>query len=236
MPNLAAPAREVAPQLLGMELVHHSGGVERSGLIVEVEAYEGADDPASHAHNGRTERNAVMFGPAGRAYVYRSYGIHWCMNVVCGSEGVASAVLIRALQPLIGIDVMWRDRPKAKKLTDLASGPGKLCAALGLGHEHYGSDLFDPDSSVQLRQRSVPSPDTPTDGVRVGLIDSGLARPRPARAGLTGAGLAGSGLVVQGPRVGISRAVERPWRFAIGGNPHVSRPRPPGWAEGGPTA
>ena len=185
---LGGRASEIAPELLGQTLV--SGA--RGGTIVEVEAYEGPDDPASHAYRGPTDRSKVMFERPGLLYVYRSYGVHWCANVVCGPEGSGSALLLRALEPTCGVDQMWSARPKARRATDLASGPGKLCAALGIDLSHYGADLLDPDSPVRL---------------------------------LPGPGL-GPAEVITGPRVGISKAVERPWRFAIGGNPHVSRPRP----------
>jgi DNA-3-methyladenine glycosylase len=168
-------------------------------VIVEVEAYEGADDPASHAHGGLTERNRVMFGPPGHLYVYRSYGIHWCANVSCGPDGTASAVLIRAVEPTVGVDRMWADRPRARRPTDLASGPGKLCAALGIGGHHDGADLLHPAAPVVLE-------------VAPGAIDS-LAPAATVRA------------VLCGPRVGISRAVDRPWRFALADSSHVSRPR-----------
>ncbi|MFV0525639.1 MAG: DNA-3-methyladenine glycosylase [Acidimicrobiales bacterium] len=193
--DLGGSPLEVAPRLLGRGL--WCGG--RSGRIVEVEAYWGAADPASHAHRGPTPRNQVMFGPAGHLYVYRSYGVHWCANVVCGSDGEAAAVLIRAVEPTGGVAAMWDDRPAARGITDLASGPGKLCAALGITATHGGVDLLDPGSLVRL----VPGP-PPTEPVIVG------------------------------PRVGISRAVDRPWRYALAGNPHVSRPRPPGWSGAGP--
>lgn len=186
---LAGRASEVAPRLLGARL--HCGS--RAGVIVEVEAYEGADDPASHAYRGRSGRNAVMFGPPGRLYVYRSYGIHWCANVVCGPDGQASAVLIRAVEPVVGVDAMWADRPRARALTDLGSGPGKLCAALGITGAHDGVDLLAPGAAVHLE---------------------------------TGTEVPGAE-VVSGPRVGITRATERAWRFALAGNPHVSRPRIP---------
>ncbi len=195
---LALRPLHAAPALLGAVLEVTSGPDRRSGRIVEVEAYEAADDPASHAYRGRTPRNGVMFGPAGHLYVYRSYGIHWCANIVCGPIGEAGAVLIRALEPLDGVEEMWPDRPKARTSTDLASGPGKLCAALGIGGEHDGVDLLAGDGPVRL---------------------------------LTGTPVEPAG-VVDGPRIGITRAVERPWRFAIAGNPHVSRPRPPGFGPG----
>ncbi|MEM8923685.1 MAG: DNA-3-methyladenine glycosylase [Actinomycetota bacterium] len=185
---LSGRGHEIAPRLLGCEL--RCG--DRAGRIVEVEAYEGPDDAASHAHRGPTERSKVMFGRAGLLYVYRSYGIHWCANVVCGPEGTGSALLVRAVEPTAGVDAMWDDRPKARRETDLASGPGKLCAALGIDGGHYGVDLLDPTSPVHL-----------VEG-------------RPAAADE----------VAVGTRVGITKAVERPWRFAVAGNPHVSRPRP----------
>lgn len=183
---------EAAPDLLGTVL--RVG--DRAGRIVEVEAYEGSDDPASHAFNGPTDRTRVMFGPPGHLYVYLSYGIHWCANIVCHADGVAGAVLIRAVEPIEGIEAMWRDRPKARTPTDLGSGPGKLCAALGIEAGHGGVDLLAADSPVRLEPG----------------VDN---RARPP--------------VATGPRVGITRAVERPWRFAEAGNPHVSRPRPPGF-------
>ena len=185
---LAGQASEIAPRLLGVSLV--CGG--RAGTIVEVEAYEGPDDPASHAFRGPTPRTEVMFGPAGRLYVYRSYGIHWCANVVCGGGGHASALLIRALEPTKGISEMWADRPKARREVDLASGPGKLCAALGINGAHRGADLLAPASVVRL-----------VEGPGIDAAD-----------------------VVTGPRVGISKATDRPWRFAVRHQPHVSRPRP----------
>ena len=185
---LAGRASEVGPRLLGASLV--CGG--RAGTIVEVEAYEGPSDPASHAFRGPTPRTEVMFGPAGRLYVYRSYGIHWCANVVCGGDGHGSALLIRALEPTKGISEMWADRPKARREVDLASGPGKLCAALGINAAHCGADLLDPASVVRL-----------VEGPVIDAAD-----------------------VVTGPRVGISKATDRPWRFAVRHQPHVSRPRP----------
>lgn len=184
---------DAAPDLLGHVIEVGRGPERRAGRIVEVEAYHGAEDPASHAYRGPTPRTLVMFGPAGRLYVYLSYGVHWCANVVCGPDGEAGAVLLRAIEPLDGLVGMWRDRPKAKRETDLGSGPGKLCAALGIDHDHNGTDLLARDASVRLRAGTGIEPD----------------------------------LVRTGPRVGISRATEWPWRFVIDGNPHVSRPRPP---------
>lgn len=133
-------ALEVAPDLLGKILCHRQRGVLTSGRIIEVEAYLGSKDPASHAFRGITKRNRVMFGPPGYAYVYFSYGHHYCMNVVTGEEGQASAVLIRALVPMEGIEAMKRRR-KRNREKDLASGPGKLTQSLGIGQGDSGTDL-----------------------------------------------------------------------------------------------
>src|SRR5882672_1050374 len=123
---------EVAPELIGATLLVNGVG----GVIVEVEAYHHTD-PAAHSYGGRTERNAVMFGPPGVAYVYRSYGIHWCLNFVCEGEGSAAAVLIRALEPPNAIAAMRRRRG-VPDVRGLCSGPGKLCQALGVTHKHNG--------------------------------------------------------------------------------------------------
>lgn len=138
--ELKRPAGEVARSLLGLRLVSTVDGETTSGIIVETEAYTGPDDPASHAARriGRTSRNETMFGPAGRAYVYRSYGIHWCLNVVTGAEGHPSAVLLRALEPREGRTVMVRRRDRP---TDLCSGPGRLAQALGVTGALDGHDL-----------------------------------------------------------------------------------------------
>jgi DNA-3-methyladenine glycosylase len=170
---------KVAPELIGATLLVDGTG----GIIVEVEAYHHTD-PAAHSYGGLTERNAVMFGPAGMAYVYRSYGIHWCLNFVCEGEGSASAVLIRALEPLTGIAAMRRRRGLADE-RQLCSGPGKLCEALGVTHKHNGQALD--RSPFELRAR----------------------RDKPE--------------IVVGPRIGITKAVDEPWRYGLKGSKFLSR-------------
>jgi DNA-3-methyladenine glycosylase len=156
------------------------------GVVVEAEAYA-PDDPASHSFGGRTARNATMFGPPGRLYVYRSYGIHWCANVVCGEDGVGTAVLLRALEPTAGLEVM-RARRGLEDVRLLASGPGRLTQALGITGEHDGADL-----------RELPF-----------ALD-----PPPVAVD-----------VVVSPRIGITRATDRLWRYSLAGSSFVSRPRP----------
>ena len=179
----ARSVHEVAPDLIGVTLLVDGIG----GRIVEAEAYD-QEDPASHGYRGRTERNAAMFGPPGHAYVYRSYGIHWCLNLVCEEEGVASAVLIRALEPTHGIDEM-RGRRGIADPRLLCSGPGKLCQALGVTREHDGLPLDRAPFELRLRGAEIE--------------------------------------VVAGPRVGITRAAELPWRYAEAGSRFLSRPLRP---------
>jgi len=164
---------KVAPDLIGATLF--VGGV--GGIIVELEAYHHTD-PAAHSYNGRTERNAVMFGPAGYAYVYRSYGIHWCLNFVCEEDGSASAVLIRALEPVHGLAAMRRRRG-LHEARALCSGPGKLCEALGVTHTQNGLPLD--RAPFELHARSG-TPDIAT-GVRIGITK---AAKKPWRYGLKG--------------------------------------------------
>jgi DNA-3-methyladenine glycosylase len=174
---------------------------DRTGRIVEVEAYHGANDAASHAYQGLTPRTAIMFGPPGFLYVYFTYGMHWCANVVCGPEGEAAAVLIRALAPLTGVDEMWEARgPAARQERDLCNGPAKLCQALGITGADDGADL------LATRRRSGPAGGPP--GV-VRLLDDGT--PPPRRLG-------------RGPRIGITQATEKRWRFWVPGDSSVSRP------------
>ena len=178
--NLRRNVHEIAPELIGAELYVDGVG----GRIVEVEAYD-HDDPAAHGYgNRRTARNASMFLPGGHAYVYRSYGIHWCLNFVTGDEGEASAVLIRALEPLAGLDEM-RARRGVDESRLLASGPGRLCQALGVTAEHDGLPLDAPP--FELRRAG-------------GKVD-----------------------VVVGVRIGITKAVEHPWRYGLAGSRFVSR-------------
>jgi DNA-3-methyladenine glycosylase len=178
------PVLEVARDLLGC-VVEHAGA---AGVIVETEAYH-ESEAACHAHVGLTPRTRTLFGPPGRAYVYRSYGIHALLNAVSEPEGSGAAVLIRALQPVDGLDAMRRRRGLQRD-ADLCSGPGKLTQALGVGLEHNESDLA--DGAVRI----LPRPD----------------------------GFAAH--VVASPRIGITKAVELPWRFTMAGDRWMSRPRP----------
>ena len=178
----ARSVHEVAPELIGATLLVDGVG----GVIVEVEAYD-QEDPASHGFRGPTERTASMFGPPGHAYVYRSYGIHWCINLVCDVEGRAEAALIRALEPTRGLDEM-RARRGVDDPRQLCSGPGKLCQALGITREHDGLPLDRPP--FELRARRAP--------VELAI----------------------------GPRIGITKAVERPWRYGLAGSAFVSRAFP----------
>lgn len=162
---LERPVVEVAPELLGMVL--SCGG--RAGRVVEVEAYAGADDPASHGFGGKTRRNKVMFARAGLLYVYFTYGMHWCANVVCEPEGACAAVLIRALSPLSAVEDMWERRPAARRLADLCSGPAKLTSALGIDGSHDGVDLLSPESPVRLLSDGDASPDVVGQSSRIGV-------------------------------------------------------------------
>ena len=160
-------ALEVAPELLNKVLVAPDG---RAGRIVEVEAYRGADDPGSHGHRGRTRRNATMFGPPGHLYVYFTYGMHWCANVVAETDGVAAAVLLRALTPLEGLDAMYAARgPAARRGHDLCSGPAKLTQALGIDGASDGADLVSGDRGVTIVDDGRPPPPDPAVTTRVGL-------------------------------------------------------------------
>ena len=164
---------EVAPELIGATLLFNGAG----GTIVEVEAYHHTD-PAAHSYTGRTDRNSVMFGPPGHAYVYRSYGIHWCLNFVCEEDGSASAVLIRALAPTQGLAAMRRRRDLRDERA-LCSGPGKLCEALGITRKQNGLALD--RTPFELRAR-IGKPEIVT-GVRIGITK---AAEKPWRYGLKG--------------------------------------------------
>jgi DNA-3-methyladenine glycosylase len=174
---------EVAPDLIGATLLF--GGV--GGRLVEVEAYHHAD-PAAHSYRGPTERNSVMFGPPGYAYVYRSYGIHWCVNFVCERKGSASAVLIRALAPTAGLAAMRRRRGVSDERL-LCSGPGRLCEALGITGKHNGLPLDAPPFELFARQDVVE--------------------------------------IVAGPRIGLTKAIDKPWRYGEKGSRFLSKPFKP---------
>jgi DNA-3-methyladenine glycosylase len=176
----ARSVHTVAPELIGSTLLFRGVG----GIIVEVEAYH-QSDPAAHSYRGCTPRNAVIFGPPGHAYVYRSYGIHWCLNFVCEPEGTASAVLIRALRPTDGIEIMRRRRDVQDERL-LCSGPGRLCEALAITGTENGLALGPP--LFELRRRN------------------------------------GAPTIAIGPRIGISVAVDRPWRYGLDRSPFLSKP------------
>ena len=143
------------------------------GRIVEVEAYCGGRDPGSHAYRGRTARNATMFGPAGRLYVYFTYGMHWCANVVCAEDGEAGAVLLRGLTPLAGLDEMRASRPRARTDAELCSGPAKLCQAFGIDRSFDGADLVAADRGVTLADDGTRPPPEPGRSGRIGLSVAG---------------------------------------------------------------
>jgi DNA-3-methyladenine glycosylase len=175
---LARPSRLLAPRLLGAVLVSRVGGAEVAVRLTEVEAYEGPDDPASHAFRGLTPRTAVMFGPPGHLYCYFSYGMHWCANIVCADDGRASAVLLRAGEVVRGSEIAWTRRPAAKSPRDLARGPARLASCLGLGLTHNGVDLCDPASTVQLESLPRRRASGVQTGPRVGIA---AATERPWR-------------------------------------------------------
>jgi len=181
----AGAVLEVARRLLGKVVAHRTPEGLTAGVIVEVEAYGGVDDPASHAYAGQTARNSVMFGPPGRAYVYFTYGMHCCLNVVTGAQGSASAVLLRALEPLAGIELMRARRGARIRDRDLCRGPGRLCQALGVSLAQNGADL----RSADLWIATVP--DRAEQETGVGIATSpriGIARAadRPWRLYLSG--------------------------------------------------
>jgi DNA-3-methyladenine glycosylase len=175
----ARSVHEVAPDLLGCSLLVDGVG----GPIVEVEAYD-AGDPASHGFRGPTARNRAMFGPPGHAYVYRSYGVHWCLNLVCSEKGRPEAVLVRALKPEFRLERM-RERRGGVADRQLCAGPGRLCEALGITGEDDGRPLDRPPFEILAAEEAVD--------------------------------------ITTGPRVGITRAADRPWRYAVVGSRYLSR-------------
>jgi DNA-3-methyladenine glycosylase len=161
-------AREVAPRLLNKLLVHDDPQAGRLAVrVVEVEAYAGSEDAGSHSYRGQTRRNATMFGPPGHLYVYFTYGMHWCMNVVTAGPLLATAVLLRAAAPVEGIDVMRARRPAARRDRDLCAGPARLAQALGVDGSFDGTDLG--CGSVRLLDDGTPPPERPAVSTRVGL-------------------------------------------------------------------
>ncbi len=165
--------RVVAPELLNKLFVNDDG---RAGRIVEVEAYCGADDPAAHSYRGRTARNATMFGPAGHMYVYFTYGMHWCANAVCSEVGEGVGVLLRAIEPVAGIDLMREARPRASRDRDLGSGPARLAQAMGITRRFDGADLVANDQGLRIVSDGMPCPAEPAVGPRIG-ISAGVEHP-----------------------------------------------------------
>ena len=194
----ARPSVQVAPDLLGCVIAHETAQGLVAVMLTEVEAYAGESDPASHAYRGRTARNAVMFGPPGHVYVYFTYGMHFCMNLVCQPEYGASAVLLRAGRVIEGVPLATvrraRHLPRSTpREVDLARGPARLCEALAIDRSHDGADAVGPASPLRVLAAVTPVP---------------------------------AGEISRGPRVGVSRAADVPWRFWITGEPTVSPYRP----------
>ena len=180
--NFAAPSHEVARRLIGVTVLVDGVG----GRIVETEAYD-REEPASHCYIGETARNFSMFGPPGRSYVYRSHGLHWCLNFVCREEGHGAGVLIRALEPVAGLDLM-RERRGMDDERLLCAGPGRLCQALGVTRAHNNLPLDAPPFLLLPPDHALPVE------------------------------------VLAGPRIGISKAMELPWRFGVAGSRFLSKP------------
>jgi DNA-3-methyladenine glycosylase len=184
----------VAPDLLGLVLEHETADGLVAVMLSEVEAYAGAIDPASHSFRGKTGRNAVMFGPPGHAYVYFTYGMHFCANVVCSPPGVATGILLRAGRVVVGEELARSRRgfDAVRSPRDLARGPARLCQAMAVNRSQDGEDLLDPSSKLRLR---------------AAVGDERAAEP---------------GAIEAGPRVGVSQAADIPWRFWLAGDPTVS--------------
>ena len=219
--TFACGAVEVAPALLGCVIEHETAEGLVAVALTEVEAYEGQADPASHAYRGETQRTAVMFGPPGHAYVYFTYGMHFCVNLVCLPEGTASAVLLRAGRVVAGADLAAARRtapgPQGR---DLARGPARLCQALGITREQNGADVCDPGSPLRVRWPGPAEAGLPGARANEARTGDGAVTAGPGPAELAGAAIS------SGPRVGVSAAGERPWRFWITGDPTVSVYRP----------
>ena len=187
--------RVISPELLGKVLVRRQGHKLLAGRIVEVEAYLGADDPAAHSYSGRTQRNAILFGPPGYVYVYFIYGNHYCLNVSCLPDGTPGGILFRAVEPLLGIEEMARARDvevnSPRDLPKLTSGPGRLAEAFGITRERdNGKDFTSRKSDLFVASDGFPASN-----------------------------------VLVTPRIGITKAVDHPYRYIIAGNPFVSGPR-----------
>ena len=174
---LDRPVLEVAPDLLGAVVRHATPDGTVAVRLTEVEAYDGANDPGSHAFRGRTPRNAVMFGPPGHVYVYFTYGMHWCMNLVCGPEGRASAVLLRAGEVVEGVPLATRRRPTAKSPRELARGPARLTRALGVDGSQDGLDATDPTSPLTVSMPAGTRAGEVLHGPRVGVAGDGAVHP-----------------------------------------------------------
>ncbi len=171
------PVIQVARSLLGMRLVRMLDGQRLAGVIVETEAYRGEEDLACHARAGRTPRTATMYGPAGRAYVYFNYGMHWMLNCVCEQEGFPAAVLLRALQPDEGLEVIAARRA-ARSAQEWCNGPGKLCQALAIDRQHNGADLCTPDAALWIEAGDPPADEIIHSGPRIGISST----PEPWRS------------------------------------------------------
>ena len=206
----ARPSVEVAPDLLGSVLEHETADGLVAVELTEVEAYAGRSDPASHAYRGKTARNAVMFGPPGHAYVYFTYGMHFCVNVVClGEEGSASAVLLRAGRVIAGEELACARRTRGTTAIaprDLARGPARLCQALGIDRSQNGADMVSAGSPLRM----LSGAGNPARSALLASGDETLIHPATPRR------------IVTGPRVGVSSAAEIPWRFWYDGDPTVS--------------